>query len=404
MPTIKNYSQFSGTHWETGTVHNFMAQRGFIAPHTGKPYSEALFLGVSGGIVFGYFPFLYEGYDPQCNILTRSTFDPLDTLLSRLGVVQDLTHTSKPNLAVRNLIETLDEGQPAIIWADLWSLPYNGLAHDDGMWGAFPIIVFGYEPEEDIVLIADRSNVPLIVSTQELAAARGRIKKIKHRQLTLQSPNPEKLAEAVHRGIRDTIRLFTEKPPKGSKNNFGLNAYQYWAKMLRLPKQRGSWEKLFPAGLPMYAGLTSAYNFAFLFGKGREQDAERGRYAQFLEEAAILLDRPSVNDAAVAFRASAQSWQRFAQTLLPSTIPHFGETRELMWRKHALFLEKGGAALSEILALNQRLDEIRAEMIRNFPLEQTEVIAHRERVAEGILEVHDREEEALEILIAGLTK
>ena len=53
MPTITNYNQFNGTHWETGSVHNFFAQRGFTAPHTGRPYSEALLLGVSGGIVMG---------------------------------------------------------------------------------------------------------------------------------------------------------------------------------------------------------------------------------------------------------------------------------------------------------------------------------------------------------------
>jgi hypothetical protein len=50
---------------ENGSVHNFFAARGFTAPHTGEPYSEALLLGVSGGVTFGYFTFHYEGYDPQ---------------------------------------------------------------------------------------------------------------------------------------------------------------------------------------------------------------------------------------------------------------------------------------------------------------------------------------------------
>ena len=404
MPTIKNYNQFAGTHWETGTVRNFLAQRNIRAPHTGEPYSEALLLGISGGIVMGYFTFLYGGYDPQCNILTRNTFDPLDTMLSRLGVVQDRHQTAKADIAEKILINTIEEGQPAIIWADMWSLPYNALPFDEGMWGAFPILVYGYEPAEDSVMIADRAQVPLTVSTAELAAARGRVKKIKNRLLTLQAPNPEKLSTAVMMGIVDTIRLFTEKPPKGSKNNFGLNAYQFWAKMLRQPKQRLSWEKQFPAALPMFAGLTSAYNFAFLFGKGLDQDAERTAYAAFLDEAAVLLTLPTLQEAANGFRAAAKAWQNFAHIMLPDDIQHFGETRQLMWRKHTIFLQHGGGALGEIQEINIRLAEIRAGMVANFPLSQAEVIAHRARMAEALLSIHDQEKIAVEALKTAVAK
>jgi hypothetical protein len=379
-------------------VRNFFAQRGFRAPHTGQPYSEAFLMGVSGGVVMGYFTFLYEGYDPQCNILTRNTFDPLDKMLSRLGVVQYLEQTAKPERAEATLIDTLEGGQPAIVWADLWSLPYNALPRDEGMWGAFPLLVYGYEPQDHAVYIADRAAVSLTVTTAELAAARGRIKKIKNRLLTLDAPVQDKLASAVRLGICDTIQLYSEKPPKGSKNNFGLNAYQFWAKMLTQPKQRLSWEKQFPAGLPMYAGLTSAYNFAFLFGKGKEQDAERGLYAAFLEEAALLLDNPALNEAAGQFRAAASAWQELPGYLLPDAIEPFAESRDLMLRKHTLFLERGGAALEEIQAINSRLHKIHEAMKANFPLTQEEVVAFRERLAEKILAIHDVEAAAVQRL------
>ncbi|MDX1413276.1 MAG: BtrH N-terminal domain-containing protein [Candidatus Promineifilaceae bacterium] len=403
MPTLENYNHFAGTHWETGTVRNFMAQRGFTAPHTGEPFSEALLMGVSGGLVMGYFTFLYEGYDPQCNILTRNTFDPLDTMLSRLGVIQEILQTAKAERAVKNLINTLEEGQPAIVWADMWSLPYNGLSYDEGMWGSMPILVYGYEEEKNLVTIADRARVPLTVTPEELATARGRVKKIKNRILTLQAPNPDKLAAAVHLGLCDTVRLFTEKPPKGSKNNFGLNAYQYWAKMLRMPKQRLSWEKQFGAGLPMYAGLKSAYEFAFLFGKDDNQDAERTMYASFLDEAALLLNQPALKDAARGFRKSGEAWRQFAYTLLPTEVQPFAATRELMWNRHQLFLEQGGAALDEILSINARLADIRAAMKTGFPLNQAQVEAHRERMAAQLLLIHDLEAEAIAALQAAVS-
>jgi hypothetical protein len=40
-----------------------------------------------------------------------------------LGVVQHIEHTSKPEKGLANLLNTLEEGVPAIVWADLFSLP-----------------------------------------------------------------------------------------------------------------------------------------------------------------------------------------------------------------------------------------------------------------------------------------
>ena len=96
MVQLAGYQHFIGRHWETGSVCNFYAYRGVKAPHTGREYSEALLLGVSGGIVMGYFSFAYSGYDPHVAILTRNTFDPLDTLLQRLGVEQEILQTGDP--------------------------------------------------------------------------------------------------------------------------------------------------------------------------------------------------------------------------------------------------------------------------------------------------------------------
>ena len=402
MTVLTSYNQFSGTHWETGSVHNFLAARGIVAPHTNQPYSEALLLGVSGGITFGYFTFAYQGYDPQCNILTRNTFDPLDTMLSRLGVVQNRLQTSQSDRAAAILADTLADGLPAIVWPDMWSMPYNLLPWDKGMWGAFPLVVYGHEPDKNVVHIADRAQVPLTVTIDQLAAARGRIKKDKFRLLTLEAPNPEKLATAVRLGIYDTIKLMTEKPPKGSVNNFGLTGLQFWAKMLRQPKQRLSWEKQYPAGRPMFAGLTSAYNFAFLFGKGLAQDAERGMYADFLAETAVLLQNPALHEAASRYRAAATAWQQLPICLLPDEITPFGETRRLMWRKHQLFLQQGMDALVEIGEINGRLNTLREETTADFPLTQPEVEAHREQIAAQVEAILACEREAVGVLQAAV--
>ena len=52
----------------------------------------------------------------------------------------------------------------------------------------------------------------------------------------------------MHKGIWDTIRLFTDQPPKGSAKNFGFAAYQHWVETLRNPKLKNSWAAVFPPG------------------------------------------------------------------------------------------------------------------------------------------------------------
>lgn len=396
MPTLGDYQQFGGRHWETGAVHNFMAYCAYTLPHNGKPPSEALLMGVSGGAVMGYFPFAYEGYDPQVNILTRNTFDPLDTLLSRLGVEQNVRHTASSERARQYLIETLEDGSPAIVWADPYSLGYNNLPRDEAMWGMMPIVVFGYDEDEDIVHVADRARVPLRATTQELQEARGRVKKTKHRLLTLGPPNAGKLSAAVSEGIRDCLRLYVEKPPKGAAHNFGLAAYTHWADLLTNATRRGSWAKEYPPGEKLYAALTSAFYFGLLFGK--DDPAERNLYAAFLDEAALILSKPVLAGAATAFRQSAAAWEALGQALLPDDVPLLQETRTLMVRRHRLFLDEGNAALEEIKNVDRRLAELRSDAEKAFPLDEEGAAALHQRVAEHVMRIHDVEREAVSVL------
>ena len=57
----------------------------------------------------GDFTFAYKGYDPHVALLTRNTFDPLDTLLTRLGVVQYIEHSQQAKRAEKKLVDTLEQ-------------------------------------------------------------------------------------------------------------------------------------------------------------------------------------------------------------------------------------------------------------------------------------------------------
>ncbi len=399
MPKLNNYAQFNSHHWETGTIKNYLEYRGFVAEHTQKPFSEALLMGISGGMVMGYFSFAYKGYDPHAVILTRNTFDPLDTLLSRLGVEQELKHTSIPDKAYKNLMDTLDNGLPAIVWADMYSLPYNNLPLDDGMWGMAPIIVYGLDEAEDTVWIADRAEIPLKISIDQLATARSRVKKDKFRILTISEPNKKKIKSAVEKGIWDSIKLFTEKPPKGAANNFGFLAFQRFAEILTNPKARMSWAKEFPTGSKLFAGLRSTFTSAFVYGKKADAlDAERLLFAEFLMEAGDILEKPGLAEPANIVKKSAASWKELAKRIFPEDIPILNESRELILEKDLLFRENGNEGIKRIKEINLRIDEIKEIFEKDFSLSETETKNLQNGIAEGIMAIHDIEKDAIEML------
>lgn len=393
MTTLNDYNQFDGLHWETGSVRNYYDYCGVKAPHTGGPYTEALLMGISGGAVMGYFPFSYQGIDPHARILTRNTFDPMETMLQRIGAVQNARQTGSADKAVRNLVDVLQGGSPAIAWVDAMQLPYDPQPYEFEIAHMMPVVVYGFDEEADQVAIADRARVPLSTTTGQLAAARAQVKKVRNRILTLEPPDHDNLQEAVELGIWDCIKLYAEKPPKGARHNFGFAAYERLADTLRKPKIRGSWDKDFPRGRKMYAGLESVFSDTHTFGK--EGFAERDMYADFLDEAADILQKPALREAGEHFRVSARAWEELGLILLPDEVPVWAEARGLMLTNQRLFLEEGGEKLERGRANCARLIEIRREMESDFPLSDEEVVAFRERIAEQVLKIRDTEAPAV---------
>lgn len=397
---MKTRIQLNGRHWETGSIHNALAMQGVKAPHTGKPYSEALLLGVSGGIAFGYFTFEYKGFLPHVALLTRNTFNPFPIILERLGIAQDIQQTNKAETAEKNLQNTLESGLYPILWADQFSLPYNCLPADEPMWGMMPILAL--ESDGKSVTIADRSSQAFHVSMTELTRARGRVKDDKYRLMTLDAPQPAKLAGAVHKGICQTISLFTEEPPRGGRQNFGFAAYEKLAELLVNTRNQQSWERFFAPGVRMYHALAGspvqpgAYHWINTWGSA--DGADRGLYADFLLEAVQILKRTALKDAAEKFRESHKLWLAFADALLPDDLPLLGESKKLIQKKHNLFVEKGETALPDIKKINTRLNELLKRSESDFPLSNAQAAALRANLRAILWKIKTVEEQAVEIL------
>lgn len=404
MTILKNYHHFDGRHWETGSIHNVLAYQGIPAPHTGKPLSEALLLGVSGGITCGYFTFEYKGYDPHIALLPRNTFNPLETIFERLAIPHEVLHTSKPEIGLKNLVDVLEGGNLALVWVDRFTVPYNLLPYDEKSWAIMPVVVYGIEGES--VYIADCSSKPLVITTDELQKARGRVKDDKYRVMTLDAPNMDKLSAAVQKGIWQCISLYTDAPPKGKRENFGFAAMQHWADMLTNTRNKQSWERYFSRGSRLYAALAGDVvqpgTFDWICTWGAADGAERGLYADFLDEAAAILNKPDLRSAGKQFRKAAEHWCEFANTLLPDSVALFKETRDLKLRKHHLFIDQGIDACDDIQAINTRLMEIKSLVADDFPMSQEAVVELREQLREQLLQILDIEREAVEMMQAAV--
>ncbi len=396
MPILENYNEFAGRHYETGSLRDALAWEGVRAPHTGEALSEALLLGISGGIAFGYFTFHYQGYPPHLVLLTRNTFDPLQTIYERLAIPRDVRQTASADRGAANLRSALEVGHAAIVEADAFSLPWTLLPPDERNWGMAPLLVYGLDEER--AWIAGPSSQPLVIPAATLAAARGRVKKEKFRVTTPGAPDFSRLPDAVEAGLRQCLSLFTEGPPRGSRKNFGLAALEHWAQLLTNTRNKQSWARYFAPGRDLMMALAGnhtqpgAFSWIELWGF---DGMERAVYADFLDEAAVILERPALQDAAAGFRHSHALWRQLAQMLLPDDVPALAETRQLLQRRYALLDEQGMDALPEMRRCHERQSALFAQLSEDFPMSEAELVAFREGLAGQVLAIRATEGEAL---------
>ncbi|HEX2622052.1 MAG TPA: DUF4872 domain-containing protein [Phototrophicaceae bacterium] len=397
MTVLTDYHHFDGLTWNIGYLCNMLAYQGVIAPHTGKPFTEAMLSGINGGVCAGYFVFEYEGYEPHLHFLTRYPFnDHLpDMVFERLGIVHHVQQTTNPQKATANVLNALAKGKPAAVWGDIISL-YEGAAAPNDYWFITPFLVYGHDLSGGVVNVADRARVPITTTTENLDRARARVKKTKFRMMTVDSLNTDRLPEAILGGIKSCIGLYYGEGAPGAPQNFGFNAFIKWADALKDTRGAKSWAKQFAPGSRMYAGLVSSYKYLEVWFTGG--CGARGVYADFLSEAATVLDNPGLAEASAKFRFSADLWQQLTQSLLPDNVAPFKTTRELLNQHYELFLNQGNAARDKRQQLQQQLDTLKAEVSADFPLSESEVAGMRSDLRDHVMAIHDAEQDAIVVL------
>ena len=393
MPAIADYRQFNAIHWDTGALRNVLAHQGVVAPHTGEPFSEALLFGVAGGISVLYFVFEYEGYPPHVYLGTRSPEDLIPTACARLGIPMQTQETASADKAARTLAGALAARQPAMVWAGVGNLPYNGLPLAD-FPAMFPIVVYGTDEAAGQVQIADRARVPLTVTPAEAGRRSCRAGQHKapadHVWRTSGPGCPARCRGGGHSRLHYTIHPGLDERPQ---DQLRPGCAAKWAGLIADPRDKKGWPHLFPPGRDLYAALVTIFQAIETMGTGG--GAARPLYAAFLDEAAVILDKPALRPVAEAFRADAAQWTALAAAMLPAEVPSFKETRDLLLRRRDLFVTQGMDSLDERRAITARLETIKREMAESFPLNEGDVAAFREELRIQIMAVHDTERAAV---------
>ena len=386
MTELTGYKEYGGDHWELGPLRNALAYQGLRMPHTGQAPSEALLLGISGGIVAGYFIFQYKGYPPTFNFLTVNSFDPMTNVLERLEIDVLNLRTNSAEKARKNLIQALDRGDAPLVWAEVTSLGYGDMKESEDNWFVMPLLVTRYDESTDEASIVDRSRVPIHISAQALDRARQRIKKERQRLMTFGKFPMEKLPQATRAGIQQCLEHALGEPPrKPMRGKYGLAAYTRWADALADERSKNGWKRQFATGSDRFSLLTWFYHYTHHFGTGGF--GARGRYADFLVEAAEILDNDALVKAAEEFRKAERGWMALYDQLYSDEMEPLIQARQLIDERERQFREQGQASFENREQITGQLEALRLEADETMKFSEAQEKQWREGIRESVLEL-----------------
>ena len=387
--TDHGYRLRGGVHPDTAAVANVLAHHDVVAGHTGEPLSEAMVLGIGGGLGAGYILWEFKAHESATVVIGfRNRWQYPDrwirALLERLAVPAAHHETAGARTAARRLDAALAAGRPALATIDRGTAGYWHLPQEAEGRGGCPVVV--YAEQQGRVHVDDRTLAPLTVDRATFDAARARVPSYKHRLCVIEPDRTELPADLLRAAVRAGLADAAEHLASPS-NSFGLPAWRKWSRMLTATQGAKAWPRVFAGGRGLAGALLSTYEW--IQPVGHDGGHLRGLYADFLDEAAALLEQPGLAEAATHWRAAADGWQALADTALPAEP--FGRLRELMSEVHATVVEEGDAGDRTTAAAAGELQTLRSALDEAPTVETAELLA---AMAAHLEDIHEREVEA----------
>jgi hypothetical protein len=384
---------FPGNVPATTALRILLTQHGVRAPHTGAPFSEAMLFGIAGGIGIGVFSFYYEKADTATFFIggRHQWHDDaayLQHALALFGIKPVIRETAGAKGAERQLRDALAQSGPCVAWVDMAELPHRAMPGEWSGGGYHVIAVYDINDNEGTALIGDLTDEPISVPLADLARARARIKKQKHRLLcTSPAAAQPKLEELVLTGLQRCHHGLLHPTVPGMKNNARLEALRVWAERLHGSKDKESWERVFRPGRNLWRGLCSIYDFIEHYGTGG--GLCRPLFAEFLSEAAEALRKPALAALSEQYAELGRKWSELAEAALPDDVPMLRAAKELSVRKAELLHE--GHSIDEVRACWQRQAELGKQAGERFPLSEAECAELRAQLRTRILDLYEGE-------------
>jgi hypothetical protein len=401
---VGGYVMRGGLHPETASLASVLADAGLASPIDDRPYSEAMVLGLGGGLGAGYILWEFAHHDRRVVTLgfridwqypARWT----ERTAARFGVGLAVDRTTSATVATGAMDAALAAGRRPIVWVDrmemgTWPMPDVW----SGVWG-YPVVVIGRADDDpDLVLIDERGEAPMRVSVGRLATARGRIGSYKHMQFAIDGV-AALTSDGLRAAVREAIIECADHLSKPS-DSFSLPAWAKWARMLTDRKNKKGWAQVFADGGGLFGALltvTEEVDGAI----GSTGGYLRGLYAEYLAEAAVLLDEVRLEDAAARWREAADRWEDLSDAVMPHDLPDGLAALEADEALHAAVMEGEGGRAAAATA-SARLWSIVDRYGRSFPMTDERRDEHFAELAARLRAIHEAEARARDALAAAV--
>jgi len=436
---LDDFHHFGCSERVAGAVRNILDYYNTVAPHTSEPYTEALLMGIGGGLGAEYATWAFKGIDPSRprksqlslrfhhvkNYIAKKEDTFLEKIATRINAPLIVTETVSHESADQFLQESLQSGQPVLVKLSIWHsiyarqetsnryhqnpdfyppllynefvsfLPYYSLPYP---WisGHFAI-VYGINQANDQVYLADYSNRPHSISIQQLIESRSIIKGWKNAAYTIASPNKEPdLEKAIRLGIRDCTDSLLHLPAVVSGAHLRVEAWNTMATNIGDFEGKRGWRALFNEPWQLFDNLTHLHaQIAFYNSDG---GALRSSYSDFLEEAGDLLKKPVLKQIAHQFSDIGIMWDEIGTTALNDDIPELLHARKAALDWHNTFKVHGSFSSDPLVTLSEKIQGIRTKFIEEVPLTNRELRALLEELSARFQEVYVAEKTALQTL------
>jgi hypothetical protein len=350
---VPGYRSFGGgRHHDSALLTHVLEAAGVTAVHDGGPLSEPMAAGLAGGIGFMYFTFSYAGHIPTMTIVPRAHPRPfLVGALERAGIAHRTSETTSAAKAARDLDAALAAGRAPICTVDRPGLGHQYWA--DTFPGADPYDVAVVGRRGTTFLVDDEALDPVEVPADVLAAARAAHRKSRHRLVVVEpAAAPVDLAPAIQASVAVTVHDLTEDVMPGNfAGNFGLRGLARWAGAVADRRTKSGWARLFDSGPAHGHAMRRLYDC--LTFDHSSPGAMRSLYADFLSEAAVVLDDPALREAALLYERAGALWSRIADTAVAGSLAPY---RPLVERRLELLL--GGGSVDELVLVAREVEAL----------------------------------------------